>query len=42
MWVIVKFESGKLNFLKSELKKRIKTQIEFYSPKLKIRSQNLF
>ena len=42
MWVIVKFESGKLNFLKNELKKRIKSHIEFYNPKLKIKVQNKF
>ena len=42
MWLIVKFEKGKLNFFQNELKKKLNTEIDYYYPKLKIKVHNSF
>ena len=34
MWLIVKFEKGKLNFFKKEHKKKLNSEIIYYYPKL--------
>ena len=39
MWLIVKFEKGKINFFKSELKKKLNSEIIYYYPKLKVEFQ---
>lgn len=39
MWLIVKFEKGKLNFFKNELKKKLNSEIIYYYPKLKVEFQ---
>jgi|TARA_B100001094_G_C18102647_1_gene756643 hypothetical protein len=42
MWLIVKFEKGKLNFFQNELKKKLNTEIDYYYPKLKIKVHSSF
>ena len=42
MWLIVKFEKGKLNFFQNELKKKLNTEINYYYPKLKIKVHSSF
>ena len=39
MWLIVKFEKGKLNFFKNEIQKKLNSEIIYYYPKLKVEFQ---
>lgn len=40
MWLIVKLDKKKIDFLKTELKKKIGSEIQYYNPMFKVKIQN--